>query len=247
MKKILSFLFCVILLESCSKHDPVLPGVRNDIFDANEVVVQNREVPELSDDITNISGDNVCNYRQDAQNVIWSGDKKLWSGFATQTAVQSKQSPVCDGNFIYAGLSTGEVIKIDTTTKRPVWVTDVFRANNLTGGASMVDIIAHVGIDNKYVYAGGLGDAFCKLNANTGNKVWCLNISTGVDFIMIDDFIFVVGTDNILYAINKQNGDVYWQTEIKKQVKPNYNKKIITVGKQRINPKDGTIIKSFWL
>ncbi len=111
----------------------------------------------------------------------------------------------------------------------------------------MVDIIAHVGIDGKYVYAGGLGDAFCKLNANTGDKVWCLNISTGVDFIMVDDFIFVVGTDNNLYAINKQNGEVYWRTEIKKQVKPNYNEKIITVGKQRINSKDGSLIKSSWL
>ncbi len=230
-------------ISACSKRDPILPGVRSDIFDSNEVIVQNKDVPDLSESVTNISGDTNCEYRQDAMNVIWLADKKVWSGFATNTAVKSNQSPICNGNFIYTGLSTGEVIKINTNTKKPIWVSDVYRANNLTGGASVVDIVAHVGLDGRYVYAGGLGDAFCKLNANNGNIVWCLNISVPVDFIMVDDFIFVVGTDNNLYAINKNDGDVYWKTEIKKQVKPIYEKNIITVGKQQINYKNGEIIK----
>ena len=45
--------------------------------------------------------------------------------------------------------------------------------------------------------------------------------------LLLSDFIFVVGTDNNLYAINKQNGDVYWKSEIKKQVKPRYDGKNI--------------------
>lgn len=246
MKRLLALLLCMIAVSSCSKHDPILPGVRNDIFDANDVVVQNKELPELSDVSLNISGDKVCRYRQDESNTIWSGDKKIWTGFATNNAVKSEQSPICDGDFIYTGLSTGEVIKINAKTKQPVWIVDVFRANNLTGGASMVDIIAHVGLNGKYIYAGGLGDAFCKLNANTGDKVWCLNISVPVDFVIIDDFIFVVGTDNYLYAINKQNGAVYWKTEIKNQVKPVYKDKNIIVGKQKINYKNGSTIESSW-
>ena len=239
MKKKLAFFLSALAIASCSKHDPVLPGVRNDIFDANEVVVQGKEVPDLPDSVTNISGDKDCEYKQDVQNVIWSGDKKIWSGFSTNNAVKSNQSPICDGKFIFTGLSTGEVIKINTATKKTVWTTDVFRANNLTGGASMVDIVAHVGLDDKYVYAGGLGDAFCKLNANNGNRIWCLNISVAVDFTMVGDFIFVVGTDNNLYTINKQNGDVYWKSEIKKQVKPKYDGKNIIIGRQKINYKNG--------
>ena len=239
MKKLFAFLLCALAISSCSKHDPILPGVRNDIFDANDIIVQNREVPELSDTVVNISGDENCEYKQDLQNVIWLADKKIWSGFATNNPVKSNQSPICDGKFIYTGLSTGEVVKINTTNQRQVWATDVYRVNNLTGGASVVDIIAHVGLDGKYVYAGGLGDSFCKLNVHNGDKVWCVNISTGVDFIMIDDFIFVVGTDNNLYAINKQNGKVYWKAEVKKQVKPKYNGKNIIVGRQKINYKNG--------
>ena len=239
MKKWFVFLLCALAIASCSKRDPILPGERNDVFDSYEITVKNQDLPELSDSVTNISGDKECNYRQDAQNVIWFGDTKIWTGFATNNAVKSEQSPICDGKFIYTGLSTGEVVKVNTTNRRLVWATDVYRVNNLTGGASMVDIVAHVGLDGKYVYAGGLGDAFCKLNANTGDAVWCVNISVPVDFIMVDDFVFVVGTDNNLYAINKQNGDVYWKAEIKKQVAPKYDGKNIIVGRQKINPKNG--------
>ena len=243
MKKTVAFLLCFFAISSCSKHDPILPGERFDIFDANDVHVQNREVPELSDNMTNISGDNVCEYSQDLSNTIWDGNKKVWSGFATNSSVKSEQSPICDGDYIYTGLSTGEVIKINTKTHKPVWVTDVYRVNNLTGGASVVDIVAHVGVDGKYVYAGGLGDAICKINANNGNKIWCLNISVAVDFIMVDDFIFVVDIDNNLYAINKQDGSVYWKQEVNRQIKPNYNKQIISVKRQKISRKDGSIIK----
>lgn len=229
-------------MSACSKHDPILPGTRYDIFDSSENIVLNQELPDLSDKAKNISGDENCNYRQDSSNVIWSGDKKIFIGFATDSFVKNNQSPICSGQFLYTGLSTGEVIKINTSNRRVIWASDVFRPNNLTGGASVVDIVAHVGIDGNDVYAGGLGDAFCKLNANNGNKIWCVNISVPVDFIVVDNFAFVVGTDNNLYAINTKNGDIYWKTEIKKQIKPEYNGKYIIVKKQKINYKNGSLI-----
>lgn len=240
-KNSFAWLLCAISLASCAKHDPILPGERFDIFGSNDVSVQNRDVPQLSGTITNISGDSNCDYHQDERNTIWRGDKKVWSGFATNNPVKSNQAPICDGRFIYTGLSTGEVVKVDANSGRQIWSTDVFRANNLTGGASLVDIIAHVGLNDKYVYAGGLGDAFCKLKSSNGDTVWCQNISVGVDFIMVDDFIFVVGTDNNLYAINKNTGDVYWRSEVKKQVAPKYEKGVIVVGRQKIDYKNGVL------
>lgn len=230
-------------VESCSKHDPILPGVRHDIFDANDVYVANQDVADLSEKEKDIYGDKDCEYKQDALNNIWMRENKIYSGFTTDSVVESNQSPICVGHYIYTGFSTGEVIKINANTKKTVWVADVFKGNNLTGGVSVVDIVAHVGIDGKYVYAGGLGDAFCKLNTNNGNKIWCVSISVPVDFIIVDNFAFVVGTDSSLYAVNTDKGIVYWKTEINKQVKPKYNGKEIIVGKQRINYKNGEIIK----
>lgn len=242
MKKLLLFLVCVLSVQGCSKHDPVLPGVRYDIFESFDVAVENADVPDLNVE-KNISGDVVCDYRQDSSNTIWSGENKIFSGFAMENSVKSNQSPICDGGFIYTGLSTGEVIKLNPRTKRVVWVADVFRSSNLTGGASVVDIVAHVGIDKRFVYAGGLGDSFCKLNKSNGDKVWCVNISVPTDFIIVDNFAFVVGTDSILYAINIDSGKIYWKSEIKKQVKPEFENGVLIVGREKINPKDGSLME----
>ena len=243
MKKIYLFLFVALAFVGCSKHDPILPGVRHDIFDSNDIVVENKEVPDLSGTVKHIYGDEKCVYRQDSSNTVWDGDKKLFSGFSGDNFVKSAQSPICDGQYIYTGLSTGEVIKINKNNGKLIWMADVFRASNMMGGASVVDIVAHVGLDGKYVYAGGLGDAFCKLNATSGNKIWCLEISVPVDFIIVDDFSFVVGGDNNLYAIDNKNGSVYWKTEIEKQKKPIFEDGIIRVGKEKINYKDGALVK----
>lgn len=231
------------MISGCSKHDPILPGNRIDIFDSDDIVFEKREIPELSGTVAHISGEENCDYRQDSSNIIWAGDKKIFSGFATDNSVKNNQSPICDGGFIYTGLSTGEVIKVNPKNKKVIWVADVFRASNLTGGASVVDIVAHVGVDKKFVYAGGLGDAYCKLNKSNGDKIWCVNISVPVDFIIVDNFSFVVGADNNLYAVNNNDGKIYWKTEIRKQVKPIYEKNILTVGCDRINYKDGSLIK----
>ena len=243
MKKIFAYLLCALAISSCSKHDSILPGVRHDIFDTTDIKVENKDVPTLSENAKDIFGDKNCEYRQDALNNIWIGETKIYTGFAMDSVVKSNQSPICVGNFIYTGLSTGEVIKMNPKTKKVVWVADVYRENNLTGGAAVVDIVAHVGVDKNYVYAGGLGDAFCKLNANSGNKIWCVNISVPVDFILVDNFAFVIGTDNNLYAINTDKGSVYWKTEVKKQRPPKYDGQNITVGSQKIDYKNGEILK----
>lgn len=233
----------MFLVTACADHDPILSGKRIDIFDSVEARVENIDVPNLSESAKNISGDAKCDYRQDASNNIWRGDKKVFSGFATGNVVKSDQSPICDGGFVYTGLSTGEVIKLNPSTKQVLWVADIFRDSNMMGGASVVDIVAHVGVSGDYVYAGGLGDAFCKLSKHSGEKIWCVNISVPVDFVMVDGFVFVVGTDNHLYAINTKNGKIYWKTKIDKQIKPIYQNNVLTVGDMRINSQNGEAIK----
>ena len=227
----------------CSKKDPILPGVRHEIFASGDIVATGEIVPDLAKSQKDIYFVNAeCDYRQDRTNAIWRGNKKIFIGFAGETVVNSNQKPICVGDYLYTGLTSGEVIKINPTRKKVMWTTDVYKESSFTGGASVVDIIARVGFDNGFVYAGGLGDAFCKINANSGDKIWCLNISVPVDFIIVDDVAFVVGADNNLYAINIKKGNVYWVTPIKKQIAPKYDGQYIIVGKQKIDYKNGSII-----
>ena len=242
MRRFALVVIFMIAVVACDKHDPILPGVRTDIFNSGDVNVRGDSIPKLAENI-DIEPATECPYRRDDKNNIWNGERKVFAGFPTANSVRTTATPVCSGVFVYSGLSTGELVKINPATRSAVWVADIFRPSNMTGGASLVDIVVSPVVYGKYVYAGGLGDALCKISASTGAKQWCTPIGVAHDFIVTDNALFVVATDGNLYAIDTSNGDAYWRTSVKKQLRPTYANKIITVGRERFNAENGDKIK----
>lgn len=240
MRKVAVALSCLVALAACSKHDPILPGTRSAVFTRHSVKVLNSEITDLSAPVANATTD--CPYRQDADNIIWDGERKIFSGFSTPNSVQSNQKPVCAGKFVYAGLTTGELIKVNPKTRAIAWIADIYRPSNLTGGASVVDITAPIVVSADAVYVGGLGDAFCKVNAATGAKKWCADVGVGVPFIVTETASFVVSTDGNLYAFRNSDGAAYWATPVKKQSAPEYTDGIIRIGREKFDAKTGKVV-----
>lgn len=241
MNKIIAVLFCLIALTACDKHDPILPGVRTAIFDTGHVNVLNLTIPDLPD--TAVMFDNsTCPYTLDSNNVIWDGTRRIFSGFSTPNTVAGTRRPVCVGKYVIAGLTTGEVVAVNPKNRQIAWIADVYRPSDLTGGASMVDIVAPIVPDGGAIYAGGLGNAFCKLSIAGGVRRWCVNIGTGFPFVIVGEFAFVMGTDGYLYAIRTTNGDVYWRTRVPDSASPTYSNGIIDVNGCRIDALTGKII-----
>ena len=238
MKRLIVAFLSLVLLASCDKHDPILPGVRTPIFQGKNVTILNTDIEKISD-VAYTMPQIECPYTMDSSNTIWDGPRKVFSGFATDNYVAGNSQPVCSGAYVYAGLTTGEVVKINPKNRQIMWIADVYRPSNLTGGASVLDIVAPVIVRDKYVYAGGLGDAFCKINSTSGASVWCTGISVAAPFIIVDDVAFVVGGDKKLYALRLTDGAAYWATTIDKISAPTYSNGIIKVGKQQINAKNG--------
>lgn len=238
MHRATTALLCLIGLAACSKHDPILPGTRTAIFDAGDTAVLNIEIENLPA-AANVIDVVDCPYVQDSTNVIWDGDKRIFSGFPTSNSVKNTATPVCAGGFVYAGLTTGELVKVNPKTRRIAWIADIYRDSNLTGGSSIFDIVAPVTVDGNTVYATGLGDAFCRINAQTGAKKWCANVGTALPYVIVGDAIFAVATDGRLYAIRATDGAIYWRAELKKTAAPTYADGVITVGREKFNAKNG--------
>lgn len=238
-KSVLFWVGTLVALGACSKHDPILPGTRSAIFATNAPVVLNQSITDLP--ATTVAGDADanCPYTQDASNVIKNGDRKIFSGFPTPNSVHNNMRPVCSGKYVYAGLTTGEVVKVDTKTRNIVWIADVFRPSNMTGGASVVDIVAPIMLHNGTVYAGGLGDAFCAINATSGVKKWCTYIGTAHPFVITNAAAFVVGTDDNLYAVRMRDGAIYWRAAVNAQSAPIYGDGTVTVGRQKFDATTG--------
>lgn len=238
-KSVLFWVGTLVALGACSKHDPILPGTRSAIFATNAPVVLNQSITDLPTTTVAGDADANCPYTQDASNVIKNGDRKIFSGFPTPNSVHSNMRPVCSGKYVYAGLTTGEVVKVDTKTRNIVWIADVFRPSNMTGGASVIDIVAPIMLHNGTVYAGGLGDAFCAINATSGVKKWCTYIGTAHPFVITDTAAFVVGTDNNLYAVRMRDGAIYWRAAVNTQSAPTYGDGTVTVGRQKFDAATG--------
>ncbi|MDE6571129.1 MAG: PQQ-like beta-propeller repeat protein [Alphaproteobacteria bacterium] len=231
------------LMAACSSHDPILPGDRTAIFDTANLTILNTEIPNAPTDAPEpVATD--CPYTRDTSNVVWMGDRKIFSGFATPNFVKSDAQPICHGGFVYVGLTTGEVVKVNQKNRQIAWIADVYRPSNMTGGASVLDIVAPIVISGGAVYAGGIGDAFCRINNANGTRTWCVDVGTATPFIVADAVAYVVATDNNLYAINTKNGDIYWRTPIRKQATPHLANGRVTVGRQHFDAATGVEITS---
>lgn len=242
MKKVAIFAMSAAALCACDKHDPILPGERVGIFATDDVRVLNTPVPGAPENVAEYEpGD--CPYKLDNQNTIWNGDKKIFAGFPTNNYVRGEKSPVCDGGFVYAGLSTGELVKVNAKTRQIAWIADVYRQSNMTGGASVLDIIAPIQIHGKYVYAGGLGGAFCKISVATGNTAWCAWFGVEHPFIIANDVAYVLDTDNYLNAVRLRDGAVYWRTGVARPAAPKYENKTIVVAHEKFDAESGKLIK----
>jgi outer membrane protein assembly factor BamB len=235
-------LLLIAVLGACSKKDPVLPGQRVAIFPGPALAVLNQDIPNLPDSAPARAVAD-CPYTQDSTNIVWLGSKKIFSGYPISNSVKSDRKPTCGGGFVYAGLTTGELVKINATNRNIEWIADIYRKSNMTGGSAVLDILAPIVIDGNYVYVGGLGDAFCKLRAASGAKAWCLDIGVSTPFIIVGRAAFVVSTDGNLYAIDTNGGDIYWAARVKSQTAPSYADKVITVGNQKFNAVNGQLVE----
>jgi outer membrane protein assembly factor BamB len=208
-------------LLACAKNDPILPGERAAIFPVAAPEVQNTNVPDeyLTAMYEQKEEPVVAEFVQDSHNTIWqitdSGDRRrIFSGIPTTSKLNLKRAPVYSKGFVFAGLSTGEVVKINPKNRDIKWIQDVFLEISVTGGNPVLDITT-VSVVDGAVYAGGLGGQFCKLDESGGKKIWCEKISPAAQALVSKNLIFVVSSGLNLYALDASKGTIYWKAEIK--------------------------------
>lgn len=238
MRKIALATAVLIMIAGCTKRDPILPGVRTAIFKEATPNIIGGEIAGLTDGAVVMDNEN-CPYTQNSSNVISNGDKKIFSGFPTSNSVKSNQRPVCAGKYVIAGLTTGELVKINPSNRHVEWIADIFSPSNMTGGASVLDIVAPIIIDGNAVYAGGMGEAFCRINLNNGKKQWCAPISVASPFVITGPAAFVMGANGTLYALRTTDGAIYWQYDTGKCNQIKYEKQVITACKTKLNAATG--------
>lgn len=206
-----ALLLCAICA-ACSKTDPILPGERSPIFKKSDVVVSDKKVVDPGAPLS----PEKCDYTLDGNNMIWDGKTRVFAGLPTESEIKAPKTPVCRGGFVYAGLSTGELVKVNAGTRNLEWTADIFAERAPTGAEPFLDIIAPPVPNGRFVYAGGLGGAFCKIRDSDGSKVWCLPVGVQSIALSTKNFNFILSTDGDLMAVSS-GGEVYWRVRADKK------------------------------
>ncbi|MCL1891904.1 MAG: PQQ-binding-like beta-propeller repeat protein [Alphaproteobacteria bacterium] len=247
------FLLPTLLLFACSKPDPILPGLRTPVFDGGAVMQEKGPIPEdiLSDGFARIKiTEPQTGFEQNLNNEIFevsdSGEKrKIFAGFPTTEKINVPRTPVFYKNFVYAGLTTGELVKVNPKTRELAWIADIFFESDMLGGGSVLDIVAPVVIDEDRLFAGGMGGEFCRLNMANGHKIWCAHINVATPFVIAGDLAFVMGANSVLYALDARNGTIYWTAKTRRAYTPKPEsadgKYFVRVGKERFYAATGKL------
>ena len=209
-------LITLSLLFSCSKNDPILEGHRVPIFQVAEVETVGIRERDLGDPII---PQDCSQYRIDSNNQVWRGETRIFAGLPTESEIQVDKQVACRGDYIYAGLSTGELVKVNRRTRDLAWIADIFQANHPTTNILFVDIVATPVVHGGYVYAGGLGNAFCKIRDRDGRIMWCRPISVRDILKSTRNYNVVLADDGTKYIVANSDGRIYiMQDEARKSL-----------------------------
>ncbi|MDR2268966.1 MAG: PQQ-like beta-propeller repeat protein [Rickettsiales bacterium] len=195
-----------------------MEGTRIPIFKRAEMVILNKKIDDIGQPLAP-AGDkddkssSACDYTIDSSNQIWRQGRRIFAGLPTVSEIRISKKVICNGGFVYAGLSTGELVKVDAATRELAWTADIFAENLPTGGAPFLDVTAAPVYNGGFVYAGGLGGAFCKLRDSDGKKIWCLPVAVQEIIASTQKFNWILTTDGEVLAVST-DGKIYWKAKV---------------------------------
>jgi len=199
----------ILFIAACSKSDPILEGERSPVFRPAYVEVTDVHDSDLGTPLI----PEPCNFKIDSNNQIWHGNTRIFAGLPTESEIRSEKSPACRGRFVYAGLSTGELVKIDFKTRDLAWISDIFVENHPTANILFVDVIARPVINGDFIYVGGLGNAFCKIRDRDGSKIWCVPIPVRDIVKSTENYNLILSAEGKEYVVSA-DGRVYLRTPL---------------------------------
>ena len=193
------FLCCALLfMFGCKKNDPILPGDRVPVFYTAAFEISDKRI----DDLGQALEVQPCGFTIDGNNIIWQGERRIFAGLPTEFQIHGNKQVVCNGMYLYAGLSTGELVKINSETRQVEWVSDIFQPNAPTGITPFFDIVAAPVVSGDFVFAGGLGGAFCRIRDRDGKRMWCLPMAVQDIIHSSKTFHVVKTTDGEVFAVS---------------------------------------------
>lgn len=139
--------------------------------------------------------------------------EKLWLSDhgAPSLILKASSAPVVVGNLVLVGYSDGKMDAVDIQTGRLVWRRSIAYASGSSDVERLVDIDADPIVRGNVAYLASYQGYVGALSLSDGQFVWRKPASVYKNMTIDNKTIYLTDSDDIVWAINRQSGQVNWK------------------------------------
>ncbi len=144
---------------------------------------------------------------------------KLWRSVhgSPNLVLKVSSAPVAINNqMILVGYSDGKLDAIELNTGNVVWQRSIAYTNGVSDIERLIDIDADPIVHGNVVFIANYQGDVGAFSLDTGEFIWRKSISTYKNMLLYDNMLYIVDSKDIIWAINSQNGQVYWKQTVLK-------------------------------
>lgn len=144
-----------------------------------------------------------------------TGETEWTDQAITETArVLGSPSPAAIEDIVVVPYSSGEVIAYLAGNGRRLWTDALSRSGRFTPISSINDIAARPVLAGGLVVAANQSGVTAAIDGRSGNRIWAQGIGSTQAPAFIGEYVFIIGTDGTLAALEAETGRVFWATDL---------------------------------
>ena len=119
-------------------------------------------------------------------------------------------------DFVIAPYSSGEIIAYLASNGRRLWTDAISQAGRFTPISEINDIGSRPVLSGGLVFASSQSGVTVAIDGRSGTRVWSIATGSTQAPALAGPYMFILGVDDTLSAVNPANGEAYWVTTLRK-------------------------------
>lgn len=165
-----------------------------------------------------IIGDKIIVTTVDNQTYAFSAQnsKKHWerAGSVEETIMDGAGTGAIYGNNLISAYTNGDVVALDINDGSELWTDTLFSSNTSESGFIISHIVASPVVSGHNVLVATSESKITLVEASSGIRIWENNLGTINTPIIMNDWAFVLSTDNMITCISMVDGSYKWMTSV---------------------------------
>ncbi len=140
----------------------------------------------------------------------------LWRhrGVGETAELMTQSAPAASGSVIAVAYGSGDVMGLSADTGEELWSTSLNSVGTGSSTGAFTGFSGGPAIADNIVYAGSSNGMLAAIDARDGQRVWDQALSIRGTPYVAGEYVFVVSTQDVLYAMHKTDGKVRWSLQL---------------------------------